>query len=131
MTKNWRTDSIGDGYGSAYVVTIGEASAQEMAEAEDLLDRLSHGSGIDCTWTFTRRSDGGWNLENEWHGMDENWGYCCCTPFKMIAHFKDGKWKLADRVMLRGSGARHAHNYGIRDYLWETVSYSLEDKVAK
>ena len=100
-------------------------SNKTETELDVLEGLLPHGSGIDYDWhIYATRT--GYRCENSYHAMDGWGGYCCVNDFTaVVARDAAGKWDLR-RVMLHDYN-RHAHNYGLREYLEDTIYQSLRD----
>lgn len=90
---------------------------------EVLLDKLPHGSGIDCDWTFeiNEKTIVGYN---SYHRMDDNGFYCEYIDFSISirTEYRDMFGKL-----IIGIGGRFGRHQDIKDYLYEIIAYSLEN----
>jgi len=110
----------------------------------ELIEMLPHGSGIDCSWRIEPRADGV-DCFNSFHMMDENGSYCGYAEFSVrIFHAKHdvfnplkgpcaGQIQVVQRkgdidfkIVCRGNAWRRNVAYGLKDYLTETVGFSLE-----
>ncbi len=128
-----------DIYQGFYHVYCSYAKGHKLAVVDlyDLADSLPHGSGIDGNWYIQVRVNGAIGVTGEYHAMDEWGGYCGWRSFRFaIARVKANQFNLlkgpcegqvqitqrkGDVVLTSFRGGGDAG-----DYLYETVSYSIE-----
>ena len=87
-----------------------------------LLDKLPHGSGIDCKWEFDF-TDKLIVCRNSWHKMNENGMYCGYIDFEIrikISH-RNTDGKLVFAIV-----GRFGRLQDIKDYLYETIGHSID-----
>ena len=118
------------------------ARIQEMRDWNDKLieaikDKLPHGSGIDCDWNIQlqKTNYARFVCKNSFHCMDEYGGYCHWQDFTVIVDWKWSKQTHTDHPehsfvldRLEFNGRLHACAWGLREYLYDTLVYSLESK---
>lgn len=118
-----------------------------------LIEALPHGSGIDCSWQFEFWGMESWEnnrkrivCENSFHLMDEHGFYggwqdfrvvifeCRTDKFNPLRGPMEGKAQVLQRkgdidfrVEFPGGLSRKNLAYGLRDYLEETIHYSLSE----
>jgi hypothetical protein len=91
-----------------------------------IAERLPHGSGIDYDWSIRQNGAGNWRCSNSYHGTDESGGHCCIQDFTAILRQgPDGAWDV--EVEYNNGDKRHRHNLGLKEYLCETIQYSLNE----
>lgn len=93
---------------------------------EYLESRLPHGSGIDCKWEFDYQSNGKVLARNSWHCMNDVGYYDGWADFTI----KFDLHKPMNEFVLQFNGkVSHykANKYFLRDYLEESIYYSLTD----
>jgi hypothetical protein len=110
---------------------------------DDLIKLLPHGSGIDCSWEITLHRDGNVTAKNYYHAMNENGMYDGYMPFTVkIFRVKEtrvnklkgpcaGKYQIVAMkgdidVKITCNESRKASFYGLKEYLEQTISFSLE-----
>lgn len=114
---------------------------------EDVLkDALPHGSGIDCDWNVSTLKNGSVVAHNSYHGMNDCGMYDGWQDFtvKLFRHTADklnpligpsaGKIQVIHRkgdvdfkLSFTGGLCRKNWAYGLRDYLEESIQYSLSE----
>lgn len=122
---------------------------QPIIEKDKLLDLLPHGSGIDYTWEITYRKNGNIQAKNFFHAMNENGYYDGIMPFIVrIFRHKSDYWFRTLKGPLKGKiqvihrkgdidffiicdDNRRASFYGLKDYLDDTISFSLDSIITK
>lgn len=92
--------------------------------AQDIADRLPHGSGIDTNWTVTVHRNGALTARTEFHLMDENGYYSGWQPVSVKLRHDGTRWRV-ERVT---AGRERGLTYGLADMLWETVDYAFEPR---
>ena len=116
----------------------------EPLPLEQIAEALPHGSGIDASWTAawlsTQKPRAA--FYNSYHAMDENGMYDGWSDFRVevFVHLKpcyhelrgpfEGKaqvlyWPGDVDFRIVGPSCRRASFWGVKDYLYETVGYSL------
>ena len=97
----------------------------ETKVTEDLLlDKLPHGSGIDCDWKITENK-GYFKCENSYHLMNDNGYYVGYIDFSVvISKSKPYDFKL--HFHTNSNGRRMIEQNDLRSYLDDTIAYSLE-----
>ena len=89
-----------------------------------LLELLPRGSGINGEWWVEQVNKCQFVCNNDYHAMDEMGGYCCYNEFNArVTLLTDGSFRL-ERVTFHKFN-RHAHNNGLRDYLFDTINQSI------
>ena len=95
----------------------------EQRIIDTLLSILPHGSGIDCKWKFdiTNKAI---ECKNSYHVMNDNGMYSGYIDFtvKIKTTHRDITGKLDFTIT-----GRFGKNQDIKDYLCDTISYSLEN----
>ena len=95
--------------------------------AEQLLDILPHGSGINFDYEIEQKGKGKRiYIRNAWDYMDENGFYDDVFPF--VVCFENGLFKYLHFVGCTRSQYRKIENAGLRDYL-EIMFTELEEKI--
>lgn len=123
----------------------GNLTERQEQAMQQLINLLTHGSGIDCDWHITFHNGGTVWAANSFHCMDEWGGYDGWLDF--TARFI--KKKKAETHTLRGpcegltqiaylpgdyelkvtfGKGRRKYIDGLGDYLHETIAYSLENQ---
>jgi len=98
---------------------------------DDLIEKMPSGSGIDCDYSWTK-SNGKLILHNSFHNMNDGGYYDGYSEFKVYLILKDdGVWIL-DKIRFAKSITdpstyRKYSNYLLRDYLYDTYSWSIEE----
>lgn len=90
-----------------------------------LLEKLPHGSGIDCKWEFSWLGNGKLKASNSFHCMNEAGYYDGYADFTII--FPIYRALTAFTLQFNGSQAQHKNRqYMLRDYLEDTIYYALQ-----
>lgn len=109
---------------------------------DDLVACLPHGSGIDCEWDVEVLKNGNVVFRNSYHGMNDGGFYdgwqdfsvvIFCRQRDVLNPLRDGvttqvlyrKGDLDFRLEFNGGTSRKSWAYGLKDYLYETIGYSL------
>ena len=88
-----------------------------------LLEKLPHGSGIDCKWEFTWLKNGKVKAKNYFHCMNEHGYYDGYAPFTLIIDpAKRDDFKL---VFNGRQGQNKNRQYMLRDFLEDTLYLAL------
>ena len=92
-----------------------------------LKEKLPHGSGIDCKWVFNELLNGKITASNSYNCMSEHGYYDGFADFTLTFNRKKS---LSDfRFVFNGKTAQYLNKkYMLRDYLIETIFYTLEHK---
>ena len=107
-------------YKNAFVECVGEDIA------EQLLDILPHGSGINFDYEIQRKGNKIY-IRNAWDYMDENGFYDDVFPF--VVCYENGRFKYLHFAGCTRSQYRKIEYAGLRDYL-ETLFTDIENKIA-
>lgn len=94
--------------------------------AEQLLDILPHGSGINFDYEIEQKGKRIY-IRNAWDYMDENGYYDDVFPF--VACYENGRFKYLHFVGCTRSQYRKIEYAGLRDYL-EWLFTDIENKIA-
>ena len=91
---------------------------------------LPHGSGIDGDWYLQLTTPTRVNAFNSYHCMDEHGYYDGWVDFTVHFDLAD---KDVFKVTIRSDyeNRYRAEKYGLREYLEDTIAYSLEDAIWK
>lgn len=112
-----------------------------------LIESLPHGSGIDCKWTVEVAKNGSVVAYNSFHVMNDVGFYVGYQDFKVklfrrktddIHYLRDGRIQILSHkgdievvVQSVGGWRRDRAAYDLREYIWDTVLWSLLDGVLK
>ena len=118
--------------------------AVDKLDADDCVDALPHGSGINAEWVVEVLKNGNVVFSNSYHGMNEGGYYDGWQDFSVImfCHQQDvtrplkgpcaGQvqicYRAGDvdfRIELNHGLSRKSWVYGLKDYLSETIGYAL------
>jgi hypothetical protein len=96
-----------------------------------LLDKLPHGSGIDCDWRIEYK-DGFLYASNSWHAMDPNGYYCGYVDFTakidelgQLVDVDVNEHQIEDITSDYEDSADAPYLDDLDDYLFETINYNL------
>jgi hypothetical protein len=110
-------------------MTYGIGYDLEQAAQEDLnqdlailIEKLPHGSGIDCDWTLHAIDDHGIMVSNSYHNMNDRGMYDGWSDF--VAVFSRWPMKLAD-VIIEWSENDEDDASNLADYLFETIDCAM------
>jgi len=114
---------------------------------EKLLELLPHGAGIDCKWNIHTCHNGNIIAKNFFHAMNENGmydGYMGFTvriyrekndQFNLLKGPCEGKTQVVCRkgdISFSLSCCENRRSfYGLKEYLYDTLHYSLETILTK
>lgn len=93
-----------------------------------LLNKLPHGSGIDCKWEFEWLNNGKLVCNNSYHCMNNAGYYDGFADFKLILHKPFTEQDDFDLVFCGRQGQNKNRQYMLREYLEETLSEALGEK---
>lgn len=110
-----------------------------IIDEEKLLSLLPHGSGIDFKWDIVTHKNGNITVKNAFHAMNEYGFYDGIMSFsvrifrikKPVTNtLKNGQTQILFRkndidFSLNCNEERKRTFYGLREYLLDTISYSL------
>lgn len=93
-----------------------------------LIENLPHGSGIDYKWEIEFLKNGKIRCYNGYHHLNENGFYDAHLPF-YITIFKNGESNIDFDLHFCGLSSHWYKlvKYGLREYLKDTLYYSLSN----
>lgn len=101
-----------------------ERKRMESLYIERFIDKLPHGSGIDCDWEYTNHKNGKITFKNSFHAMDEDGYYVGYMPFKFTLEYSTQDGFTFTRVICNES--KRVSFYGLKEYLEEEIDLALE-----
>ena len=92
---------------------------------ELLLEKLPHGSGIDCKWEFEWLKNGKLLAKNSYHCMNDNGYYVGFADFTVIFQKPITDSSLFDLVFNGKQAQRYNERLYLREYLEEAIYYAV------
>ncbi len=93
-----------------------------LIDHEKFVEKLPHGSGIDCNWEVFERKDGKTTFKNFFHAMDEHGYYDGYMPFQFTVSF-NGREFFAS--LIRCNENKRRSFFGLKDSLNDTIDYAI------
>ena len=100
---------------------IESLSDKQDAMEQILLNKLPHGSGIDCKWEFVWLKNGKVKAKNSFHCMNDGGYYDGYADFTVILHSPFMDHQNFDLVFNGRYGQYKNKQYMLRDYLEDTL----------
>jgi hypothetical protein len=107
---------------------MSDLTDKQDAMEQILLNKLPHGSGIDCKWEFTWLVNGKCIASNSYHCINDAGYYDGYADFKVILHKPMEDAAEFSLQFIGREGQNKNRQYNLREYLQDILYYALRNE---